>query len=447
MEFLNHSGLPADAFQPVDQFDQNFHVFVARQTLSFASGVLRLAEVQQPLCTADRGFDDGLTGSVRQESDYCPFKPYCDVIVNATAHPPTGRTVKSYPVRLRLWRQGERVCVVDKTLTVFGERQIKRRSIPSRLLRYLVKLLTLALVRPAPWRITAPLACYPMPVRYEFAYGGECLVKADDARVKAVPKKLRLTAEQAASHPAATTGEAPPIAHTAFDPNPIGRGFAHAWYLRARRISTLAAPQILVEGAEWTAKTFCRWFAPQRLKECENSAMRQPAGFGALAKTHPDRRTLVGTVDAAFIASDAHLPADFDFAIWNAAPKDQQIEYPNGGEEFELANLCAAETPGTRKDAGGNRYLRLTLPRGQCTLRFSRAGSGDLIVPMMIDTILIEPEERTISVVWRRTILIEEVDSKHVELHFASAPASIAERVRRAIDPAMMSAMPGVCDA
>ncbi|GGY48363.1 DUF2169 family type VI secretion system accessory protein [Pseudoduganella albidiflava] len=423
MDFVNHTPFPAQPFQAIDQFGQEFHVFTVRQTFNFGSGELRIAEVQPDLCATDIAFDDSPAGSVEQESDYVPFKPRCDVIVNATAHPPARAGLKNFPVRLCLWRHGEGKYLIDKELVVHGRRVLCRRCWPARATMWVLKWCTLTLLRPCPWRIRLAGPCVPVPVRYEHAYGGECVVDADSPASRRVPKKARLTAEQVACHPETSAGRAAPIAHVGFDPNPTGTGFAQAWYLRAARRRMIDAPSIERPGAMLKARQFWRWLAPARQAECEASPFQVPAGFGSLPKGHPERRALVGTVDDAFIAGDAPLPDNFDFAIWNSAPADQQIDYPSGGEEIELANLCAAGSPGTRTDEGKNVYLRLRLPGDQCVLHLSDTDGRESILPMVLDTILVEPEAQLLTLVWRRTIPFDDMDVSSVELHYGTPSA------------------------
>lgn len=429
MDFVNHTIFPAQPFHAIDQFGQEFHVVVVRQTFTFSSGELRVSEIQPELCATDMGFDDSLVGSVAQESDYVPFKPRCDVIVNATAHPPAREDVRNFPVRLRLWRHGERKCLIDKELIVHGRRILCKRAWPLRFAMWLLKWCTLTIVRLCPWRIKRVDRCRPVPVRYEYTYGGECLVGADDPGSRRVPKKRRLTPEQIAEHPQRQSDGSVPIAHIAFDPNPCGTGFAQAWFLRASRKKTIDAPLIERPGATLTARQFWRWLALSRQAECEASSFREPAGFGILPKTHPARRDLVGTIDEAFIASDAPLPDNFDFAIWNGAPSDQQIDYPAGGEEIELANLSAAGSPGTRIDAGKNVYLQLRLPQDRCILRLQHVDENVSTLPMQLDTILIESEEQLVTLVWRRVIPTLDVDVVSAELRYQSAVEIARERL------------------
>lgn len=121
-------------------------------------------------------------------------------------------------------------------------------------------------------------------------------------------------------------------------------------------------------------------------------------------KHHPDRAALAGTIDDAFIDGDAWLPADFDFAFWNAAWPDQQVDRLHGDEVIELTNLCAPDVPALSRDAQGNGVLRLTLPAFQpyLLLRFE---VGQLApVPLAIDTLIVEPDGTRLIAVFRALI-------------------------------------------
>jgi hypothetical protein len=328
-----------------------------------------------------------------------------------------------------MWRHDGNEALIDKTLTVHGDRQLCLRSWPVRLLQWLLKWSTLTLVRPSPWRIRNVGYCKPKPVRYEQAYGGQCIVAADDPRASHVPKKVRLTTAQAANHPNTASGRQPPLAHVAFDPNPCGTGFAQSWYLRAAQVKCVEAPSIDHPAAALQARQFWRWLNPERLAESEASTFRRPAGLGILPKTHPERRRLLGTVDASFISGDAALPDDFDFAIWNCAPPDQRVDYPVGGEEIELVNLCAAGGPGTRTVEGKNVCLRLRLPSDRCSLRFTHANGRESVLAMMLDTVLIEPEDKMLTLVWRRTFPMEELEAVSATLQYQTTVEAQRERI------------------
>lgn len=261
MDFVNHTPFPVEAFETLDQYRQPFHVAVLRQTLSFASGQLEYADRQAPLCDIDTPFDDG--AGIVQESDYCPFKPRCDVIVNAVAHAPGQRATRQFLTRLTVrlpdrpaplpakprglnplqsapaqelarWREQVAVAsqtrlpgavLLQKILAIGGARHFKKRTWLTRLIQWGIKWSTLTLVRPNPWKLTRAGWLTSLPMRDAFAFGGQCRVNAGDKAASKIARKNRLTAQQINDHPDCA-GQA--IAHTAFANNVHGRGYMQA---------------------------------------------------------------------------------------------------------------------------------------------------------------------------------------------------------------------------
>ncbi|ARU21618.1 multidrug-efflux transporter protein [Ralstonia solanacearum] len=438
MEFINHTPFPALAFAGVDQRGQEFHVVVLRQTLTWNdAGEMLFSEAQQPLCEADEFFGADMQGSVRQESDLCPFKPRCDVIVNATAYlprRPDGRAPGRFDIRLMVsrpgapaplppepqglnplmpaspeemqaWRTevehakhtvipGQRL--IDKTLTVTGERHFIKRAGLLRLVAALVKIGTLGIVGLPAWRLTSPQPAHMVPVNLERAFGGQCRIDLDSKAADSVPKRYRLAPEQAASHPDVPHA---PVAHDAFEANPTGQGFMRDWYLGATGVNKVPAPQIETPKHPITLEHFnCA-----RVGKLDGSDPLV-AGLGVRPKGHPERAKLVGTIDRAFIESDAPLPQDFDFAVWNAAWPDQQVDGLRGDEHIELVNLCDANTAASRQDSNGNTALTLTLPGNLpfVLVRFDNGAIGEL--ESKLDTVMIDPDQQTVSCVWRATL-------------------------------------------
>lgn len=439
MQFVNHTPFPALAFGGIDQNAQEFHVVALRQTLTWdETGQLKYADEQIPLCEVDETFDGSLHGSVRQESDLCQFKPRCDVIVNADAHAPMdarGRPASRFQVRLlvkrpdtqaappprpqglnpwmsplpeetaawqqavetarRTWTPGKRL--VDKILHVTGERAFVKESVLQRGVESTLALASLGMLRPTGWRLTEPQAQPVVPLTLERAFGGQCRVESDTPCAAKVPERHRLTPLQLADHPESDRN--PPIAHEAYAPNPVGRGFATAWFLDATDVTRVPAPQIEYWNRPITLDDFaasCRGRPPT-----ESTLL---AGLGVRPKGHPDRAKLVGRVDRYFVMGDAALPEDFDFAVWNAAWPDQQTDYLQGDEVIGLINLCAADTKGAWRDEQGNVLLRLTLP-GNAPYVLVRLDSGELnLARLNLDTLYVEPTNRNVTTVFRATI-------------------------------------------
>lgn len=293
--------------------------------------------------------------------------------------------------------QGHRL--IYKTLVVTGKRQfVKRKRLP-RLAAALIKVCSLGIVRLPDWRLTSPEPVREVPVILEHAFGGQCRIEQGDKVADRVPKKHRLTPEQAETHPDAPHA---PVAHDAYSANVVGQGFTRDWYLDAAGVDTITAPQIEYPEHPVTVDHFNR----ARVGELD---VAQPlvAGLGVRPKGHPDRAKLVGTIDRAFIESDAPLPKDFDFAVWNAAWPDQQVDALRGDEQIELVNLCNSSTPRSRQDASGDVRLTLRLPGHLpfVLVRFENGSIGEL--ESRLDTVLIDPDRREVSCVWRATVAKE----------------------------------------
>jgi hypothetical protein len=360
-----------------------------------------------PLCAADTPFEDGTSTGIRQESDYCPFKPKCDVIVNAVARAPNGVAARQFLVRLAIVRGSgkHRKVLIGKTLSVLGERSFKEKIWPIRLLQWLIKWGTLTLIRPNPWRLTRAKLFKSLPLRDEHAYGGQCRINQGERDARWVPKAHRLTPEQLASHPDAGKPDAKlPVAHSIFEPNPIGVGYVTRWYLKAALKSSVPAPRIEGIGTQLSAKQF--WLSQ---KPSKKQSKINPVGFGVRSKLHPDRQALVGTASNAFAHTKSPQPRDFDFGIWNAAPPDQQVEELVGGDLIELVNLCPTDTPEIKVDKHGNAHFRIALPEHECFVRLGKAGGPSIPRALAIDTVLIEPEDYAVTLVWRATVPKEEL--------------------------------------
>ena len=408
MQFRNLTPFPALAFEGIDQHQQAFHVVVLRQTLSYAGGVLDYADDQAPLCEVDEFHGEMNASSLRQESDLCHYKPKCDVLVDGAAHAPGGRPAPRWHARLQVrapreapevppphglnplqgptpeqwaaWRaEVERLraqasagaILFDKTLAVTGPRRLRR----GRLGGYV---------------LTEPTPVTVVPLRDELAYGGRCRITADDPAASHVPSEVRPSEAERGQHPEAP---ASPIADRVCAANPVGIGFAEGWYLNALKPGELPAPQIEHPAYPLSAALLVGGKA-------DAPALR-PWGFGVRPNGHPERVRLAGTLDAAFAESDRWLPEDFDFAVWNAAWPDQQIEHLQGDETFLLANMSPPGSPCVAPDGQGNGVLRLTLPGHECYVLIQMANGIIAAQPLVIDTVLIEPEHSRVTLVWR----------------------------------------------
>jgi hypothetical protein len=366
MELINHTSFPALAFQATDQHGQSSHVVVMRATFDIqVDGTLAISGKQEPIALTDEYFGEINKSSIKQESDLAPFKPRCDVIVNATAYAPGGNPSLGFVVSVRIngppQENGDTgPLIMEKKLLITGPR-FWEKGLMGR------------------WTLKPPnTPVTSLPLRYEYAFGGDCRIDGDDPAAKRVDSKYLLTPEQCKQHPDGPDNA--PAAHTACDTNPLGIGFVEPWYLKATGLKKIPAPQI--DSNKNPVLEFGKTYHPQ--------------GFGVITRAWQPRLKLAGTYDDNWFKERLPgLPDDFDFAYWNCACPDMQIQYLNGDETIELTNL----TPEGK--------LMFHLP-GHTPHMLVHHVRGDIATaPAHLDTLIIEPDQMRATLVWRATIPVE----------------------------------------
>lgn len=185
-----------------------------------------------------------------------------------------------------------------------------------------------------------------MPITYGHAFGGIDRIDPDESR------------------------------STAYMPNPVGRGFHEARH--GLGIVGRPLPNTEEEGQ------------PVELPW----GRYRPMSFGAIGRNFAGRAAFAGTYDDAWLANVApFLPADFDDRYYQAAPADQRIDHPRGGEEVTLLGL----TPEGRR--------RFRLPEVDVPVTVLRAsGGGHEALHARIDTVLIEPDLNRVCLIWRANL-------------------------------------------
>ncbi|AVR94357.1 DUF2169 family type VI secretion system accessory protein [Pseudoduganella armeniaca] len=427
MEFRNLTPFPVIAFESLDQRDQGFHTVVMRLTFDIDStGELTLSSSQTPLVTTDEFFGSPNASSVLQESDLAPYKPHTDVAVLANAYAPSGQPQMRFRAGIRIHgaatdpdlppepyglnptqrasadqiSEWESECqklrkeaamgplVLEKIVQVTGPREWRKTN-------SLVRALSL-FTMPA-WSLTEPKPITSVPLRYEYAYGGENKILVTERSAHRVPNDRRLPdrVPQRGTPEALAAREA--VAHTVCPYNPIGRGFAEDWYVKATLARSLPAPQI--EALDEPVMKFGREYAP--------------CGLGLVGRAWKSRLPLAGTFDDKWLEQrHPYLPADFDFAYWNGAPADQQVvPHLDGDETISLINLTPP-TDRTTVDAAGDVLFKIRLPGHLpfVLVRFEDGRIGEL--PAKLDTVAINLLDDVVTAgkapsvvcVWRATV-------------------------------------------
>jgi hypothetical protein len=418
MEFVNVSGCPAMPFESADQYANQFHVIATRQTFRMtANGLIRLSE-QPPLREADCYFDDDPSLGVYQESDLAPFKPVCDVIVNAVAHAP--RNAKDrFKVRLRVSRaagiegstetknpksNASTDAIIDKTLVVTGERFFQLASGLVRSFSTLSKVATLGMLEGNDWRLTTAKSCSNVQLRYTLAFGGAARIEVDEAGRAVMVRRIgqancvsSVVADSHGDKPIA--GKRALLAYSASEYNPVGTGYTTTWYLKGTACRSIAAPRVEYPGAPITAKSF--------LDVLNGKTGPGPAGFAAVGRGWLPRKALAGALAPNVDRANDDRPRlspDFDQRYWNAAPDDQQCPFLAGDEIITLENLCSREHPAAQPGTGPDTVLRFVLPGQQPFLILKDRQSRSAARMCNLDTVYIDPEKGIVELVWRAAV-------------------------------------------
>lgn len=168
-----------------------------------------------------------------------------------------------------------------------------------------------------------------------------------------------------------------PAKAASFQTNPVGLGF---YPLRSEREGAALA-QTAPPGTD-PVDPFGGDFAPM--------------AFGPLGRSWLPRRLYAGTYDDPWMENRLpFLPLDFDDRYFQAAAPDQQIAYPVGGEPVECVHL----SPEGR--------LLGEVPRLQIVVLFERKSGRVTQRIANLDTVLLLPEDRVMSLTYRTRITAE----------------------------------------
>ncbi len=195
------------------------------------------------------------------------------------------------------------------------------------------------------------------------------------------------------------------------------------WRLQRRRaVATAPAPVLSVPlhyGHAWGGGPHrlnpvgCGWFEQSRRSFAEGQALPDlergeqlvdapesevtPIAFSAVPRNSLWRRCFAGTYDAAWRRDQFPLvPEDFDERFHQCAPEDQQMDYPQGGEEVILRHMME-----------GRPAVRFWLPRLDLhKVHVLRRDYSVESPKAVVDTLFFEPDASRFSAVWRASVPI-----------------------------------------
>lgn len=164
----------------------------------------------------------------------------------------------------------------------------------------------------------------------------------------------------------------------AYMSNPIGRGFHR--HLNSELVHDTPLPNTEEKGRRVTSPT----------------GKYRPMAFGPIGRGWPERVKYAGTYDQKWVDDVfPFLPADFDDHYHQAAPQDQQCNYLQGGEWVQLTNLTSTGATAFR------------LPSINVPVVYFRRDSDDVHTQAVADTLMLEPDKGTFSILWRSSELLK----------------------------------------
>jgi hypothetical protein len=328
--------LAAEVAVALDVSGREFLVIVAKATWSIPEPGARPRPLPpQPLAASDQYYGEPGVSAMRYGADMARFKARCDVLFDACAHSPSGQPVHELLVGVEVGdaRHGG----VHKSVRVLGARHWQGAGSRGK------------------FKPSQPEPFTRMPLHHGFAFGGTRWYEQGGQKEGG----QRLCEAQLA--------------------NPAGMGFAGP--------NTLA--QMLGEPVPHLEHPGEPVQAPDKA--------HAPHALSAVGRHWLPRRNWAGTYDQAW-QRDVFplLPLDFDEQFHQCAPLDQQMPYPQGGEQVRLVNLL----PG-RPD------VRFTLPPMPLQVRVLRSDYSTASPQAVVDTLFFQTEERCFSAVWRASVPIK----------------------------------------
>lgn len=362
MQVVNNSLCAVDATQAIDASGKPWLTVIAKGTYvlpDLADGdeppsALR-PERSRGLLLSDEFIGEPGYSAPTFEADLAPFKPRCDLLFKGSAHVPfrlgQPNAGSSVDVALRLQNaQGQ--ALVDKRLRVHGKRQWLRQD--------------------GAWVLSAGEAFLQQPLHYGISFGG------------------------AWSHE--DLGSEDPAERLVHPMNLVGRGFAQAAFLDLLKNAPAHQTERWLDG---------------RLEVAQSpDVLMAPAAFGPVARAWQPRLQWAGTYDQHWKDEIFPLlPPDFDERFHQAAPEDQQLDYPQGGEVITLVNLTASSAQTARSPLA---QYRLRVPKRRLAMAMLTRQRDTVVLEPRIDTLVVDTDAMRLHVTWRaRTRLRRSLNEVH----------------------------------
>lgn len=386
-EHVNHTPFPSQYYQTIDQHGQMFHVIALRITYAMTgnnSGTLPYAKEQTPLCDEDVWSAEVNDSSPLWESDYAPYKPKCDIlVVNAVSRPPMSEwhqaitqnldpdsrpTAKRWTCGLSVQWQNKndgtdkadkaghdhKTQSWEKFISVCGPRSFGLLG------------------------MSEPQAVSEVPIDWSLAYGGQIKqpehdLLNPDGSIKTAAGDKQWDTLQA---------------------NPVGCGLNRSY---GKAVPQLEMPSRLLQANP-------SYQASPTYKDGIQHSKYPSVGLSATAKSWLPRRSLAGTYDDAWLQTQWPLPPlDHNYAFWNCAPLDQQIEHPHSHIQITTARLYGAQQAWPKSPEQERWHGRLPVATPSVLQYYSDIPGHGTVELMDLDTLTIDLAAQTVTCTYRFT--------------------------------------------
>lgn len=294
IEITNLTPFANMRFSNLDKHGLEFGVFMVKGTWDIPQDrECVLSEEQEPFVFTDEYHGELNFSALRYPSDFVPYKPVTDIILDATAYAPDGIPSREWTVGVRIFDAKGLVCM--KALKITGPRSWIpkwKRALSDEEKSNWKDYRDLF----DGWELSEPEPITKLPIRYEYAYGGLF---------------LKGTKEDGSDD------------YEVFDQNLVGRGWIHPEL--TDHTQPVPAPQI--EDLDDPIVDPYRHYKPQ--------------GFGPVPPSWQPRLALGGTYDQNWLENiHPNWPPDYDFGFHNSASDGlKAARHVEGDLVFELVGL------------------------------------------------------------------------------------------------------------
>lgn len=214
------------------------------------------------------------------------------------------------------------------------------------------------------WSLSEASPILSLPMRYEFAFGGNEVENN----------------------------------HKGYQENAIGIGYYPKSFLQKNSFKRMFKAHQIYDPAN-----------PVR----DPTETAAPEGFGFMPRYFAQRAKHTGTVDTQWIEQRAPLlPTDFSMAYWNGAHPSMRLPHLKPNHIYELAF-----TGMVHSHQAPNQRFTVSLPVETLFVHAYTAANQSLCKDMVLDTVLVDIEKRTIDCTYR-TSFAEELETASCQLRF-----------------------------